>query len=81
MVDVLGYYMEQIEAKIADLDAKIAEKDALIAERNTRLTKSDTNFVTYLIKDNKTNEQIKKIVHGVNDDFINKIRESLGITD
>ena len=43
---------------------------------NSIIAEKDTNFVTYLIEDNKTNEEIKKIVPSVDDEFINCIRKA-----
>ena len=70
MVDVLKIYMDSKEAEIAEKDKILAEKDKILAEK-------DTSFVTYLVNKNKSNEEIKKLVKDVTDDFINKIRESV----
>ena len=70
MSDVLGYYMKTKEAEIA-------EKDKLIAEINKAIVTKTDSFVTYLVNENKSNEEIKRIVKDVTDEFINKIRESI----
>ena len=68
--DKVGY-TEGEELNMVDVLKNYMEsKDAEIAEKNT-------SFVTYLINDNKSNEEIKKLVKDVTDDFINKIRESV----
>ena len=64
MRDVVGDYINSI----------IAEKDKIIAEI---AAEKKTNFVTYLIENNKTNEEIKKIVPTVDDEFINSIRKAI----
>ena len=78
MRDVVGDYINSI---IAEKDKIIAEKDKIIAEKDKILAdiaaEMDTNFVTYLIENNKTNEEIKKIVPSVDDEFINSIRKAI----
>ena len=87
MVDVLKIYMDSKEAEIAEKDKILAEKDKILAEKDkilaeqdkliAEITEKDTSFVTYLVNKNKSNEEIKKLVKDVTDDFINKIRESI----
>ena len=70
MVDVLKNYMDSKEAEIAEKERELAEIDKIIAEQNI-------SYTTYLIKDNRSNEEIKRIFKDLTDDFINKIRESI----
>ena len=63
MVDVLGHLL--------------AEKDKAVAAATKEAANKDRKFVTYLINDGKTNEEIKTIVSDISDDFINKMRESV----
>ena len=80
MVDVLGYLLAEKDKAVAT-----ATKEAATAKEETAIAKEeaankDRKFVTYLINDGKTNEEIKKIVSDISDDFINKMRESV-VTD
>ena len=69
-------YKEGEQVKMCDVLKNYMEsKDAEIAA----LSENVTMFVTYLINDNKSNEEIKKLVKDVTDDFINKIRESVDV--